>query len=166
MIDRQNRLIEVYDYLRDNCGVHTKTQFAEKLGYGRTSLSAAMNGKMDYLTDSLFQNICNRWPGIFNLDYLLTGDGTLLSDVGLNPTTSYETVSKPDQEPINNTVSSAVLAAKEETIASLRREIEAKDQLINLLKEENERFKFERRYYDSIQDLPNMASEDSLPYRK
>ena len=159
MLDRQKRLLEVYDYARKHLGIHTQVDFAQNLNSARAVVSSALNGNSQYLTDKLFQKVCAAFPGVFNLEYLLTGVGTLLLEVA----------NIPDQEPAeptNNTVCSAVLAAKEETIASLRREIEAKDQLINLLKEENERFKFERRYYGPIQDLPNMASEDSLPYRK
>jgi hypothetical protein len=79
MNERQKRLIEVYEYLRSNCGIHTKTGFAETLHYGRTSMSAAMNGDEKYLTDKLLTNICESYPGVFNLDYLLTGEGTLLA---------------------------------------------------------------------------------------
>ena len=77
--DRQKRLIEVYDHLRQFFGIHTKTGFAEAVKYGRTSMSAAMNGKEEYLTDDLFENICEVYP-VFNLDYLLTGEGELLND--------------------------------------------------------------------------------------
>lgn len=76
--DRQKRLIEVYDHLRQFFGIHTKTGFAEAVKYGRTSMSAAMNGKDEYLTDDLFENICEVYP-VFNLDYLLTGEGELLN---------------------------------------------------------------------------------------
>ena len=74
--DRQKRLIEVYDHLRQYFGIHTKTGFAEAVKYGRTSMSAAMNGKEEYLTDDLFENICEAYP-VFNLEYLLTGVGEL-----------------------------------------------------------------------------------------
>lgn len=77
--DRQKRLIEVYDHLRQHFGIHTKTGFAEAVKYGRTSMSAAINGKEEYLTDDLFANICNAYPGVFNLDYLLTGEGVLIT---------------------------------------------------------------------------------------
>ena len=79
MNERQKRLIEVYEHLRRYFGIHTKTGFAESLHYGRTSLSAAMNGDEKYLTDSLFKNICEAYPGVFDLDYLLTGKGALLT---------------------------------------------------------------------------------------
>lgn len=77
--DRQKRLIEVYDHLRQHFGIHTKTGFAEAVKYGRTSMSAAMNGKEEYLTDDLFEKICEAYPGVFDLNYLLTGEGTLLT---------------------------------------------------------------------------------------
>lgn len=78
--DRQKRLIEVYDHLRQHFGIHTKTGFAEAVKYGRTSMSAAMNGKEDYLTDDLFEKICEAYKDVFNLDYLLTGRGDLLTE--------------------------------------------------------------------------------------
>ena len=70
MNERQKRLIEVYEHLRRYLGIHTKTGFAEAVHYGRTSMSAAMNGDEKYLTDSLFKNICAAFPGVFNLEYL------------------------------------------------------------------------------------------------
>ncbi len=79
MNERQKRLIEVYEHLRRYFGIHTKTGFAESLHYGRTSMSAAMNGDEKYLTDSLFKNICEAYPGVFDIDYLLTGKGSLLT---------------------------------------------------------------------------------------
>ena len=79
MNERQKRLIEVYEHLRRYFGIHTKTGFAEALKYGRTSMSAAMNGDESYLTDKLFRNICEAYPGVFDLNYLLTGEGQLLT---------------------------------------------------------------------------------------
>ena len=160
MIDRQKRLIEVYDYLRDCCGVHTKTQFAEILGYGRTSLSAALNGKVDYLTDSLFQNICNRWPKVFNLDYLLSGDGTLLYDKEVDDTIIHEPVVNPTKESQDIDLVKSLLASKNETIEALRQEIKAKDQYIELLKSEYNKLKQSTSHYDHIlSDGPLIASE-------
>ena len=42
-------------------------------------MSAAMNGDEKYLTDSLFKNICDTYKGVFDLNYLLTGEGQLLT---------------------------------------------------------------------------------------
>jgi len=122
MIERQKRLIEVYEHLRRYFGIHTKTGFAEAIQYGRTSMSAAMNGDEKYLTDSLFKNICEAYPGVFDIDYLLTGEGQLL--------TIEEEVKDKDieslygQQPIDNSsLVNAIIAAKDETIESLKSRI-------------------------------------------
>ena len=164
MLERQKRMLEAYDYARAKLGIHTKNDFALALKGSRSVISSALNGNPDYLTDRLCQKVCVAFPGVFNLEYLLSGNGTLL----LDKSNENVTESKPSPPIVdnNNTVYSTVLEAKNETIASLRREIEAKDQLINLLKVENDRLKFERRYYNRTQDIPHMASEDSIPYRK
>jgi len=78
MNERQKRLIEVYKFVRQNYPIHTKTDFANAVRYGRTSMSAALNGNEKYLTDQLFKSICDAYPGVFYLDYLLTGRGELL----------------------------------------------------------------------------------------
>ena len=79
MNERQKRLNEVYEHLRKHFGIHTKQGFAESINFGRTSMSAALNGNEDYLTDKLFRTICNYYPGVFNLEYLLNGEGNLLT---------------------------------------------------------------------------------------
>ena len=129
MNERQKRLIEVYEHLRRYFGIHTKTGFAESLHYGRTSLSAAMNGDESYLTDNLFKNICDAYPGVFDLNYLLNGEGSLLS--------VEEEVHNEDHERLYNhqpidqsSLINAALAAKDETIAALRDQITAKDTVI------------------------------------
>ena len=76
---RQKRLMEVFEYLRSQpTGIHKKSDMAIAIGYGRTSLSAAMGGKEEYLTDELFESICDKYPNTFSIEYLLNGTGTLL----------------------------------------------------------------------------------------
>lgn len=74
----QKRLHEVFAHVRKHYDIHTQEDFAQYIGYGRTSISAAMNGNEKYLSANLFRSICDKFPGIFNLDYLLTGEGELL----------------------------------------------------------------------------------------
>lgn len=80
MSTRKERLNEVYQYLRQHHGIHTKTEFADAIQMKRPGLYSAMNGNEAYLTDSLFNKICAAFQGLFNLDYLLNGDGRLLLD--------------------------------------------------------------------------------------
>lgn len=77
--ERAQRLNEVYKHLFAFCDVTSKTGLAKILGIQRTGLAAAFGGSKANLTDSLFRNICKTFPGVFNLDYLLTGNGDLLT---------------------------------------------------------------------------------------
>ena len=79
MIERQRRLKEVYKHLRQFWGIHTQIGFADSIQYSRSVISSALNGNEDYLTDNLFTNICEAYKNVFNLDYLLTGNGQLLT---------------------------------------------------------------------------------------
>lgn len=79
MVSRKKRLHEVFEHLRKFFGIHTQTDFAVALKYSRVYISSALNGNEKNLTDKLFENICEAYPGVFNLHYLLTGEGDLLS---------------------------------------------------------------------------------------
>ena len=78
MNERAQRLRKVYEYLFANHGIKSQKKLAEKIKIQPTGLSAAMNGNVAYLTDNLFVKICAAFPGVFNIDYLLTGEGELL----------------------------------------------------------------------------------------
>ena len=77
---RADRLKEVYEYVRTQFPIHTQSDFAERLKYNRAYISSAMHGNEKNLTDKLFTNICEAFPGVFDLDYLLTGKDSLLTD--------------------------------------------------------------------------------------
>lgn len=76
---RKERLNQVYRHLFAHFGINTQASFAEAIHVQRTALSAAMNGNEAYLTDNLFTKICAVFPNVFNLEYLKTGVGTLLT---------------------------------------------------------------------------------------
>ena len=166
MNEQQKRLIEVYEHLRRYFGIHTKTGFAEALHYGRTSLSAAMNGDVSYLTDNLFKNICDAYPGVFDLNYLLIGEGSLL--------TTEEEVHNEDHERLYNHQSidqssliNAALAAKDETIAVLRDQLAAKDTVIQA---KDELIANLRQQIATLQQQLHAAKDDELfnnfPFQK
>ena len=66
MISRQKRLHEVFEHLRKFFGIHTQTDFAVALKYSRVYISSALNGNEKNLTDKLFENICEAYPGVFD----------------------------------------------------------------------------------------------------
>ena len=85
MSKKQEKLKEVYDYVRSNYPIHTQIDLANKLKITRQALSAALNGNESYLTTNLFQKICAAFPGVFNLEYFLNDEGTLLIDGHTEP---------------------------------------------------------------------------------
>ena len=124
---KQERLREVYEHLRQHFGVHTQIDFAKALGLTRPAVSAAMNGNVAYLTDNLFKRICAAYQGVFNLDYLLTGEGELLADANV-PMQQEPQTATPTLD--TSSYLNALLAKTDETIASLKRELATKDELI------------------------------------
>lgn len=128
---RAKRLDEVYKHLFAHFGITSQKHLAEVLKVQRTGLSSAFNGNVTNLTDNLFKKICAAFPGVFNLDYLLTGDGSLLTTEEEVHNEDYERLHNP--QPIDNSsLVNAVIAAKDETIDSLKRELAAKNETISL----------------------------------
>ena len=140
------RLKEVYNHLRNYFGVHTQIDFAEAIRITRPALSSAMNGNEAYLTKNLFQKICAAYPGVFNLDYLLTGKGSLLiSNENVSDKTTTNNTTNPDvdwQKLALDTMKSQMadlrmqLVDKQNIIEAQQRTIELLNLQINGLKME------------------------------
>ena len=135
MIERQKRLKEVYEHLRKFYGIHTQIDFAESLRKSRNSVTLALNGNESYLTDKLFKTICDAYPGTFNLDYLLTGKGDLLT---IEEEVKSEELERPtNQQPASPSAFEYSFA--HETIAVLRQQVADKDVQIADLRADKER---------------------------
>lgn len=137
---KQERLKEVFEHLRRYYGVHTQIDFARVIGLTRPAISSALNGNEAYLTDNLFKRICAAYQGVFNLDYLLTGNGQLLmlrenkNDV----TQIQDSRNVTGQSNIDiSSVFNAALAAKDETIRAKDETIASLRETIESLKREN-----------------------------
>lgn len=126
---RAKRLDEVYKHLFAHFGITSQKHLAEVLKVQRTGLSSAFNGNVANLTDNLFKKICAAFPGVFNLNYLLTGEGDLLTLEEEVHNEDYEKLYNP--QPIDqSSLVNALLASKDETIDSLKSRIaELKDAL-------------------------------------
>ena len=135
MNERQKRLIEVYEHLRRYYGIHTKTGFAEALHYGRTSMSAAMNGDESYLTDNLFKNICDAYPGTFNLGYLLNGEGDLLT---IEEEVHNEELRNLLNPPQQTSYADKLIASLEKQIKDKDEQLADKERIIKLLEQKIE----------------------------
>ena len=139
MLDRQKRLNEVYEHLHKYCGVHTKSEFADYIKYARAYVSSALNGNEKYLTDKLFINICEAYPQTFNLNYLLNGEGSLLT---IEEELSIENIQKRSAPTLPPAIDTSFMIEKavekatayaDKTIAVLEKQVEDKDREIDRL---------------------------------
>lgn len=122
---RKDRLREVYEHVRRHFPIHTQTDFADSLKYNRAYISSAMHGNEKNLTDKLFTNICEAYPGVFNLEYLLNGTGDLLT---------------PQEDVKSSEIEQTVMPSHDESLANLlelyAQRIRLVDDLRQSLKEE------------------------------
>ena len=132
---RKDRLNEVYEHLRNHFGIHTKTQFAAVLKITQPALSSAMNGNEAYLTDNLFKRICAAYQGVFNLEYLLTGNGQLLTIQEEVKSEQIEKESNPQQP---SSYADKLIASLEKQVKDKDDQLADKDCIIKLLEQKIE----------------------------
>lgn len=174
---RKDRLNEVYEHLRNHFGIHTKTQFAAVLKITQPALSSAMNGNEAYLTDNLFKRICAAYQGVFNLNYLLTGNGQLLTLPENKKDVTRILDSRNDTRQFDIDISSvfnSALAAKDDAIESLKREIRSLNERIadkqQIIDEQKARLIEYRRIIDQKNDIESypfpVGAADQVKTRK
>lgn len=118
-------LLSAYQYLR-NCGkVHTKTDLAEIMQTNRSSVSKAINGDAGYLTESFLIRFNAAFGNIFNMAYLMKGEGEMLavSDSGNN-------IVQGDN---NHHFNQSVSASTDNEVSVLKKEIESYKDKIKML---------------------------------
>ena len=135
MSTKKDRLNEVYEHLRKHFGVHTKKDFADALKIKQPGLYSAMNGNEAYLTDNLFKRICAAYQGVFNLDYLLTGNGQLLTIQEEVKSEQIEKESNPQQP---SSYIDKLIASLEKQVKDKDDQLADKDRIIKLLEQKIE----------------------------
>jgi len=147
MVSREKRLHEVFEHLRKFFGIHTQTDFAVALKYSRVYISSALNGNEKNLTDKLFENICEAYPGVFNLNYLLTGEGQLLTieedvksediEKAINPTSQPQAIDYTFliEKAVEKATAYAdkTISILEKQVSILEKDVEAKNEEIKRL---------------------------------
>lgn len=132
---RAKRLDEVYKHLFAHFGITSQKHLAEVLKVQRTGLSSAFNGNVTNLTDNLFKKICAAFPGVFNLDYLLTGNGQLLTIQEEVKSEQIEKESNPQQP---SSYIDKLIASLEKQVKDKDDQIADKDRIIKLLEQKIE----------------------------
>lgn len=147
-----SRMQMAYNYLYNNGKVHSVSDLAIKMGRSRTSVSKALNGEKNYLTDKFLIAFTRTFVDI-SLDWLLTGEGEMLI-------TNYADESQGATQIDQSSLVNATIAAKDETIASKDQTIESLQRQISKLEKENDELKAQVEHlkaisYDSdLRDFP------------
>ena len=76
---RNDRLKEAFEFLRSNGKVHTQKDLAVQMGSTRPNVSGAFKGDPKILTDNFIKRFNNAFDDIFNLNWLLDGEGEMLN---------------------------------------------------------------------------------------
>jgi len=148
---KQERLREVYEHLRQHFGVHTQIDFAKALGLTRPAISSAMNGNEAYLTDNLFKRICAAYQGVFNLEYLLTGNGQLLT---IKEEVKSEQIVKESSQQQPSSYIDKLIASLEKQVKDKDDQLADKDRIIKLLEQKIE----------VLEAMQHIDSSDPLKY--
>ena len=80
MEERASRLQSADGELLKRKLASTKKDIAEKMGASAPNVSSAFNGDPRVLTDRFLSRFNAAFDNLFNLDWLLTGDGEMLKD--------------------------------------------------------------------------------------
>lgn len=129
---RQKRLIEAYEHARRYYGIHTQDDFAQYIGHGRNSMSSALNGQEKYLTTKLMEKVADKFVGIFNREYLLNGEGQLLThEEEISKANADERIGKPAPapQPVQVEIPEALQLLIDKTLAVSRHNDELVDRL-------------------------------------
>ena len=132
---RAKRLDEVYKHLFAHFGITSQKHLAEVLKVQRTGLSSAFNGNVTNLTDNLFKKICAAFPGVFNLDYLLTGNGQLLT---IQEEVKSEQIEKESNLQQPSSYIDKLIASLEKQVKDKDDQLADKDRIIKLLEQKIE----------------------------
>lgn len=76
---KKKRFVAAYDVLRHRGLAFKHQDVANKMGASRPNVSAALNGDAKVLTDKFLKRFNAAYSGIFNDEWLLTGEGEMYS---------------------------------------------------------------------------------------
>ena len=135
-MDMKERFNRAFAYLRGEQIIKGQKDLAEKLGATPGNISKALSGDKSALTNNLMKRFCAAFPGMFNLRWLILGEGNMLQSAEMaqetpknvkvdNYTTNEIERLKNENEVLIKTINvmAAELSAIRADIAELRKSI-------------------------------------------
>ena len=149
MISRNEIFKKVLDWLYAKHKVIDQREFSAKTGINEATISRIINNKVKQPSADTIRKVVKAFPEI-NPGYLRGEDENITILPSPTPT--------PQAATDTSSMVNAIIAAKDEVIESLKRQLRAKDELIASLRRELAH----RPYPRNIDDSPTLASESEL----
>jgi plasmid maintenance system antidote protein VapI len=112
-MDKKERMNAAFNYLRDHGYLHTQKDMADAIGSTAPNVSRMLKGDPKVLTDNICVRV-QRSYGCISANWLMHGEGEMLIA----------------EEPTEQGDAKGTLAAKNETIATLKAQLKDKDALL------------------------------------
>ncbi len=117
------RIEKAFKYLQYKGLVQDKKNLAIKMNRNTSSISRVFSGDEKYLTDKFFIKFCHTFNDIINKDWLITGEGEMLSDQSTTNIASNNTDGDNASGNNNITITSARAHTREEDEGDKHKEI-------------------------------------------
>lgn len=140
MQTRENEIFkQMLDWIYANTEARNQADVSRKSGVYEPTISRALNGKIKRVKQETLRKINSAFGNVFNPAWL-RGDSDIMLIEELQkanqPAVANTDISISTGSPDISSLVNAALAAKDETIASLHRELDAKDGIIATLREQ------------------------------
>jgi transcriptional regulator with XRE-family HTH domain len=136
---RNNIFAAAFDYLKREKGIKTQKRLAELMGVSEDTITRILKDRCE-VTEDIITKLQTASGCIFNLQWLRGEDPIHMLAEDLNDGWSAHFLPPEGEErniPIDHSsLVNAALAAKDETIAALREQIQTKDDLIAALRQQ------------------------------
>ena len=79
-MDRVDRFKKAYEYLRFKGYVHSQKELASRMQATAPNVSSALKGDEKFLTDNFLRRFNEAFDSVFNLQWLILGEGDMLKE--------------------------------------------------------------------------------------
>lgn len=126
---RRNKIFAAaYDHLKRTQGVRTQEQLAEKMGVSAETVSRIIRAHTD-VTEDAISRLQTASGCIFNLQWL-RGESDVMLAADIKKNDGHATEATSPSSPDMSSMINSIIAAKDDAITSLKRELASKDETI------------------------------------
>ena len=124
----------MYDWICANKGITSNAAFARKTGVNEVTVSRIMHGHVKSASNETLLKVINAYPDVFNPAWIRgDSDVMLLADLTPKVNTPMHDYTSGESADYSSMVN-AIIAAKDDAIMALKRELTAKDETIATLR--------------------------------